>query len=71
MLPKYSKINTIVINLEKSKQLFYKSIYSLDPIELETQKTFIKTHLANNFICLFKLLTDSSILFDQKYDKNL
>ena len=36
ILPEHTKINTHTINPEERKQLFYGSIYSLEPVELET-----------------------------------
>ena len=40
-------------------------------MELETLKTDIKVNLANGFIRPFKSLTEASIFFDQKSDRNL
>lgn len=65
-LPEYTKINTHAINLEKDKQPTYWPIYILEPVELETLKTYIKTNLANDFIRRSKCPTDAQILFDQK-----
>lgn len=42
--------NKYVIDLELDKQLFYKLIYNLSPIELETFKIYIEINLANRFI---------------------
>ena len=50
VLPERTKLNEHVINLENGKQPPYKPIYSLDPVELETLKTYIKTHLKTGFI---------------------
>ena len=50
-------INEHVIKLEEDKQLLFKPIYSLGPVELETLKTYIKTNLANSFIRPSKSLT--------------
>lgn len=44
------------IKLEKNKQPFYKSIYSLEPVKLEIFKIYIETNLANGFIRPSKLL---------------
>lgn len=63
-------INEHPINLESGKQLFYSLIYSLAPVELEIFKTYIKTNLANSFICPFKFFISISIFFIQKSDKN-
>ena len=49
-LPENTGINKHIIKLKKDKQLSFGSIYSLEPVELETLKTFIKTNLANGFI---------------------
>lgn len=38
-LDKYPNINKYIIDIEKSKKLYYKQIYSPKPIELETIKT--------------------------------
>ena len=43
-------INKHVIKLQKNKQLPYRSIYNLGPVELETLKSYIKTHLKTEFI---------------------
>lgn len=66
VLPKHTKINTHTLNLEKSKKQSYRLIYSLGPVELETLKTYIKTNLANSFICLSQSSTGASILIDKK-----
>ena len=51
-LPENTRINEHAIKLEEGKQPSFGSIYSLGPVELETLKTYIKTNLANGFICL-------------------
>ena len=43
-------LNQHAIKLDKSQQPLYRPIYSLEPIEFETLKTYVKTKLANNFI---------------------
>ena len=70
-LLKNTGINKFAIKLEKSKQPFFKSIYSLGPIELEILKTYIETNLANNFIRLSKSSIGAPILFDRKPNKSL
>lgn len=40
---KRSDINKHIIELKLSKQLFYKLIYSLDPVELKIFKIYIET----------------------------
>ena len=49
-LPENIGINKHVIQLKEGKQPLFRPIYSLEPIELETLKTYIKTNLANGFI---------------------
>ena len=68
-LSKYNEINNHAIELVNSQQLLYRRIYSLKPIDLEIFKAYMKTNLANKFIKLFKSLTDTHILFEQKLDK--
>ena len=64
-------MNEHAIKLEEGKQPFFGPIYSLEPVELETLKIYIKTNLANNFIRPFKFPARAFILFDKKPDKNL
>ena len=45
-----SRYQKYIIDLKKNKQPLYKPTYSLEYIELETIKIYIKTNLANNFI---------------------
>ena len=71
ILPKYTEINTYAIDLEKGKQSHYWLIYSLEPVELETLKTYIETNLANGFICLSKSPADTLILFNKKPNGSL
>ena len=70
-LLKYIKTNDHVIELEKNKQLSFRSIYNLKPMELKTLKIYIKITLANSFILSFKSFAGTSILFDQKLNKSL
>ena len=49
-LPKNTGINKHAIELQDGKQPFYRPIYSLGPVELETLKTYIKTYLKSGFI---------------------
>ena len=65
-----SRINEHAIELEKSKQPFFRPIYSLGLVELKTFKTYIKTNLANGFIWLFKSPAGTPILFDRKPDRS-
>lgn len=62
-LPKRFDINDHIINLESGKQPLYRPIYSLRPIKLKTEKTYIKINLANNFICPLKSLARAFILY--------
>ena len=66
VLPEQTQFNQYVIGLEKDKQPAYGPIYSLGPIELETLKTYIKTHLHTGFIRPSKSLAGAPILFDKK-----
>lgn len=60
-LPEYFKINNYVIN-SKNKQLFYKSIYSLESIKFKTLKIYIETKFASSFIKILKLQASKTIL---------
>ena len=71
VLPDRSNINEHVIDLEPGKQLPYRPIYSLGPVELETLKTYIETSLTNVFIWLSKSLARAPILFVRKPDGSL
>lgn len=62
-LPKYIKINDYTIKLKKSKQLSFELIYSLELVNLEILKIFIKINLANSFTRLFKYSDGIFILF--------
>ena len=64
-------MNEHAIELEEGKQPPFKPIYSLGPVELETLKTYIKTHLANGFIQPSMSPAGAPILFDRKSDKSL
>ena len=63
VLPKHIEINKHAIELEDGKQPPYRPIYSLDPVELETLKTYIETNLANSFIWPLKFPAGTLILF--------
>lgn len=65
-LLEHLNINKYTINLEKSKQLFYKLIYSFRLIELKTVKTHIENNLSNNCIGLYKSSIEAFILFIKK-----
>lgn len=63
-LPENSSINyKRVIQLENDKQLSYGLIYSLGPVELETLKIYIKTHLKTGFFRLFKSPSGTPMFF--------
>ena len=70
-LPEHTEINTHAIDLEEGKQPPYRPIYSLESLELETLKTYIKTNLANGFIRPSKSPVNAPILFDKKLDGSL
>ncbi len=63
-----TNINEHTIELIEGKQSPYRLIYSLWPVELETLKTYIETHLKTGFIQPFKSPADTLIFFDQKSD---
>ena len=46
-----------------NKQLLYSLIYSLEPVKLETLKSYIKVNLASSFIRPSKFVADTLILF--------
>ena len=70
-LPENTGINEHAIELQDGKQPPYGPIYSLGPVELETLKTYIETHLKTGFIQPSKSLAGALILFDKKPDGNL
>ena len=67
-LPENTGINKHAIELQDGKQPLYRPIYSLGPVELETLKTYIKTHLKTRFIQPSKSPAGAPILFDKKPD---
>ena len=64
------KLNEHAINPEDGKQPLYRPIYSLGLVELETLKTYIKTHLKTGFIQPLKAPIGAPILFNKKPDGN-
>ena len=64
-------MNEYVIKLEEGKQPSFGPIYSLELVELETLKTYIKINLANGFIRPSKFSAGAPILFDRKPDGSL
>ena len=71
VLLEHTEIITYVIDLKEGKQSPYRPIYSLEPVELETLKTYIKTNLANGLIGLSKSPADAPILFNKKPNRSL
>ena len=65
-LPEYTGINNHTMKLVDDQQLFYRLIYSLEPIKSKTLKAYIEMNLANGFIRPSKSLINALILFDQK-----
>ena len=61
-------INKHAIELQDGKQPPNGPIYSRRPVELETLKTYIETHLKTGFIQLSKSPAGTPILFDKKLD---
>ena len=57
-------MNDYIIKLEKSKQPFFRPIYSLRLVELEILKTYIKTNLTNSFIQFSKSSASTFTLFN-------
>ena len=70
-LLKNTEINEHAIKLKEGKQLLFRHIYSLGPVELETLKTYIENILANGFIRPSKFPAEAPILFDWKLDRSL
>ena len=70
-LPEHTRINDHPINLLDDKQPPYGPIYSLEPVELEMLKTYIKANLANSFIRPYLFLVGAPILFVWKKDGSL
>ena len=70
-LPENTGINEHAIELVEGKQPPYGPIYSLGPVELETLKAYIETHLKTGFIRPSKSPAGAPILFDKKPDGSL
>ena len=70
-LPENTGINEHAIELVEGKQPLYGPIYCLSPVELETLKTYIETHLKTGFIGPSKSPAGATILFDKKTDGSL
>ena len=65
-LLKNTGMNEHTIKLIEGKQLPYGPFYALSSVDLETLKTYIKSHLETGFIQPSKSLVDALILFDKK-----
>lgn len=63
-------VSKYTIKLVKIKQLFYRPIYALSLVKLETLKICIKTHLKIRFIQTFKSPTRVLILLEIKPNSN-
>ena len=70
ILLEWTKFNQYIIKLKKKKQPPCGPIISLGPLELDTLKTYIKTHLKTGFIQFFKSSAGVSILFDKNLDSS-
>ncbi len=70
-LPENTRMNEHAIELVEEKQPPYRPIYALSPVELETLKIYIKTHLKTGFIQPSKSPARAPILFDKKLDGSL
>ena len=70
-LPENTGINEHAIELVEGKQPPYGPIYSLGPVELETLKAYIETHLKTGFIWPSKSPAGAPILFDKKPNGSL
>ena len=71
VLTERTEFNELAIDLEDGKQPPYRPIYSLGLVELESLKTYIKTHLKTGFIRPSKSLAGTPILFDKKPNGSL
>ena len=71
VLPEQTEVNEYTIKLEKGKQPSYGPIYSLEPVEFKTLKTYIEINLANGFIKILKSQASAPILFVRKSNGNL
>lgn len=64
-------INENIIKLVEEKQASYSSIYTISPVELETVKTNIKTHLRTDFIQSSKFPAGAPILINKKLNSSI
>ncbi len=67
-LPENMGMKEYEIELIDEKKLLYGPIYALSPVELETLKAYLKTHLKIRFIRPFKFLAGTLIFFNKKLD---
>ncbi len=70
-LPENTGINEYTIELIDGKQPPYGPIFALSPVELETLKAYIKTHLKTGLIRPSKSPASAPIFFDKKLDGSL
>ncbi len=70
-LPENTGMNEHAIELIERNQLPYGPIYALNPVELETLKAYIETHLKTALIRPSKFPAGAPILFDKKLDGSL
>ncbi len=70
-LPENTSMNEHAIQLIEGKQPPYGPIYTLNLVELETLKAWIKTPIKTGFIRPSKSLVGARILFDKKSDNSL
>ncbi len=70
-LPENTGMNEHAIELIEGKQPPYRPIHALSPVELETLKAYLETHLKTGFIRPSKSPTGAPILFDKKPDSSL
>ncbi len=70
-LSKHIGIIDYAIELVDDRQPLYGPIYSVELMELETLKAYIKNNLANDFIRPSKSPAKAPILFDKKPDGSL
>ncbi len=70
-LPEHTGINDHIIELVDNRQYLYDLIYSLNPIEIETLKAYLKYNRANGFIRPFKSPIGVPIFYDKKPDSSM
>ncbi len=70
-LPENTGMNEHAIELIEGKQPPYGPIYTFSPVELETLKAYIETHLKTGFIRPSKSPIGAQIFFDKKPNGSL